>query len=119
LRYLNVIPAIFIERPNRFLAKVLIDGKIEMVHVRNSGRCREILIPGTNVYLEKVSNIKERKTRYSLISAKKGLQLINIDSQVPNELVVKAIKENILPGIDVGKKIKREVNYLYLAVNLY
>jgi sugar fermentation stimulation protein A len=111
LRYFNVVPAIFIERPNRFLAKVLIDNKIEMVHVRNSGRCKEILIPGTRVYLEKIHNNKKRKTSYSIISAYKGLQLINIDSQIPNELVSNAIRENTLAGIDVGQNIKREVNY--------
>lgn len=111
MKYNKVVPAIFVERPNRFLAKVLINGKNYIVHVRNSGRCKEILIPGTRVYLEEIVKNKKRKTRYSLISAHKGSQLINIDSQIPNELVNNAIKNNYLSGIDVGTDIKREVKY--------
>ena len=84
MKYKKVVPAIFLERPNRFLAEVLIDEKREIVHVRNSGRCKEILIPGTRIYLEKIVKNEKRKTRYSLISAYKGSQLINIDSQIPN-----------------------------------
>ena len=111
MKYNEVVPAVFIERINRFLAKVLVGGKFEMVHVRNSGRCREILIPGTKIFLEKIGNLRNRKTKYSLISAYKGTKLINIDSQIPNDLVSNALMEKSLPGIDVGKDIKREVKY--------
>lgn len=111
MKYKEVIPGIFIDRPNRFLANVFIDGKREAVHVRNSGRCREILIPGTRVYLEKAAGNHKRKTQYSLISAYKGSRLINIDSQIPNELVSDALKNKTLAGVDVCKDIKREVAY--------
>jgi len=111
LKYKKVVPAIFLERPNRFLAEVLIDEKREIVHVRNSGRCKEILIPGTRIYLEKIVKNEKRKTRYSLISAYKGSQLINIDSQIPNQLAYDALRNNALLAIDVGENIKREVKY--------
>lgn len=111
MRYRKVVPGIFIDRPNRFLAHILINGEKKLVHVRNSGRCREILIPGTRVYLEKTRVNHKRKTEYSLISALKGLQLINIDSQIPNYLVSNALKSENLPGMAVGKDVKREVSY--------
>lgn len=87
MKYLNVIPARFIDRPNRFIAHVDINGKVETVHVKNTGRCRELLLPGAEVYLES-SDKADRKTKYDLIAVRKsnGL-LINIDSQAPNKVV--------------------------------
>lgn len=87
MRYENVIPAVFISRPNRFLANVSIDGGMETVHVKNTGRCKELLIPGAEVYLSRSANEK-RKTKYDLIAVRKtnGI-LFNIDSQAPNKVV--------------------------------
>lgn len=83
MRYKNIVPGEFISRPNRFIAKVRIDGQEETVHVKNTGRCRELLTPGARVYLEKSSN-PARKTAYDLIAVEKGPRLINMDSQAPN-----------------------------------
>ena len=87
MKYENVTPAIFIDRPNRFIANVSIDGTTETVHVKNTGRCKELLLPGAEVYLTEPCS-KGRKTRYDMIAVRKdnGL-LINIDSQVPNKVV--------------------------------
>ncbi len=84
MRYRRVVLGTFIDRPNRFIAHVRIDGRIETVHVKNTGRCKEILIPETVVVLS-VSDNPTRKTRYDLIAAYKGDILINIDSQSPNQ----------------------------------
>lgn len=99
MRYRNIVEAVFTSRPNRFIAEVVVDGKQESVHVKNTGRCREILVKGTKVYLEKSGNLK-RKTNYSLISAYKGQILINIDSQAPNQVVFEAMKENRIRGFE-------------------
>ena len=109
---------IFLERPNRFIANVLIDGKKEKVHVKNTGRCKEILTKGTKVYLEK-SNNPNRKTKYSLISAYKEDQLINIDSQVPNKVVFDAIKSNRIKELENIKVLKREVTFGNSRFDLY
>ena len=85
MRYGKVISGKFISRPNRFIAYVEIDGKEEICHVKNTGRCREILVPGAVVYLE-VSDNPERKTKYDLIAVEKGNLLINMDSQAPNKV---------------------------------
>lgn len=86
MQYQNICPAIFISRPNRFIAEVLIDGVPTRVHVKNTGRCRELLLPGAKVYLEKSTN-PDRKTAYDLIAVEKGDLLINMDSQAPNKVV--------------------------------
>jgi len=118
LKYKNVVEAIFINRPNRFIANVVIDGKLEKVHVKNTGRCKEILTEGTRVYLEKANN-PNRKTRYSLISAYKGDLLINIDSQVPNEVVYSSIRENKIEELIDVDILKKEVNYRGSRFDLY
>lgn len=85
--YSNTVKGIFISRPNRFVAQVLIDGDEETVHVKNTGRCKELLIPGAEVILARSGN-PTRKTRYDLIAVyKKSLGWVNIDSQAPNVLV--------------------------------
>ena len=87
MKYNNTELATFIERPNRFIAKVDVNGKTETVHVKNTGRCRELLIPGRKVILEKSDN-PDRKTKYDLIAVyKENLGLVNIDSQAPNKVV--------------------------------
>lgn len=85
MKYNNIYEGTFISRPNRFIAHVEIDGKTEVCHVKNTGRCRELLIPGVKVYLEK-SDKPERKTKFDLICVKKGDILINMDSQAPNKV---------------------------------
>ena len=86
MKYKHIVQGEFLERPNRFIAYVNIDGKKETVHVKNTGRCKELLIPGAEVYLEKSDN-PDRKTRYDLIGVKKGEMLVNMDSQAPNKVV--------------------------------
>ena len=87
MKYSNIINGTFISRPNRFIAKVNINGNEETVHVKNTGRCKELLIPEAKVILEE-SNSPNRKTRYDLISVyKDGLGWVNIDSQAPNKVV--------------------------------
>lgn len=87
MRYENVKEGRFIERPNRFVAYVDIAGRREKVHVKNTGRCRELLIPGAPVYLEKSGN-PGRSTSYDLIAVEKKGRLINMDSQAPNRVVL-------------------------------
>ena len=92
MKYQNIIKGRFIERPNRFTAKVDIDGKAETVHVKNTGRCRELLLPDAEVVLE-ISDNPGRKTKYDLIAVyKDGLGLVNIDSQAPNKAVYEWLK---------------------------
>lgn len=93
MKYKKVITGRFISRPNRFIAYVEIDGKTETVHVKNTGRCRELLIPGSTVILE-VSDNPKRKTAFDLIGVykenfgvRKERSLINMDSQAPNQVV--------------------------------
>lgn len=85
MRYLNVVKGRFIHRPNRFIAHVDIGGKVETVHVKNTGRCRELLTPDAEVYLAAGLN-PARRTAYDLIAVKKGHRLINMDSQAPNKV---------------------------------
>ena len=87
MNYENIVFAKFIDRPNRFVAHVDLDGQTETVHVKNTGRCRELLLPGSTVVLSKAAN-PARKTKYDLIAViKEGLGWVNIDSQVPNACV--------------------------------
>lgn len=85
MKYKNIKPAVFSNRPNRFIAEIIVDGKKEICHVKNTGRCREILIEGTPIFVQEQDK-PERKTKYDLISVYKGDRLINIDSQVPNRV---------------------------------
>ena len=93
MQYPNITKAIFIDRPNRFIAHVTVDGHDETVHVKNTGRCKELLIPGCTVYLTASEN-PSRKTRYDLVAVIKnnGL-LLNIDSQAPNKVVAEWLAE--------------------------
>ena len=83
--YEDIVDGIFWERPNRFIANVEIGGRIEVCHVKNTGRCRELLVPGARVWLQR-SHAPERKTHFDLIAVKKGDILINMDSQAPNKV---------------------------------
>ena len=83
MRYENMVPGIFRSRPNRFIAYIEIDGVEAVCHVKNTGRCRELLTPGTAVWCQKSTN-PNRKTGFDLIAVQKGERLINMDSQAPN-----------------------------------
>lgn len=85
MQYQSVRPGRFLSRPNRFIAKVLLDGVEEVVHVKNTGRCRELLVPGATVYLALGDN-PNRKTRYDLIAVEKGPLMVNMDSQATNRV---------------------------------
>ena len=83
MKYANMTPGNFLSRPNRFIAHVEIHGLAEVVHVKNTGRCRELLPAGAEVWCQKSGN-PNRKTKYDLITVRKGSRLINMDSQAPN-----------------------------------
>jgi len=93
MRYANMVPGTFLARPNRFIAHVQIQGQTETVHVKNTGRCRELLPAGAEVFCQRSDN-PTRKTKYDLITVRKGHRLINMDSQAPNT----AAKEWLLAG---------------------
>ena len=109
-----IISGKFIDRPNRFIAKVDIDGVEETVHVKNTGRCRELLIPGAEVYLE-YWGIPSRKTKYDLIAVKKGNKLVNIDSQAPNKVAAEYL-QNLFPDCTL---LKPEVTHSRSRFDFY
>ena len=84
MRYDNMTPGIFRARPNRFIAHIELGGAVEICHVKNTGRCRELLVPGCTVYCQRSDN-PNRKTKFDLIAVQKGERLINMDSQAPNK----------------------------------
>lgn len=116
MKYEHTEKAIFLERPNRFIAYVNLDGRTETVHVKNTGRCKELLIPGTEIILEKSGN-PARKTKYDLISVRKGNRWINMDSQIPN----KAAEEWLLKGSLFPEEIqiRREKTFGNSRFDLY
>lgn len=85
MNYHNITEGIFISRPNRFIAKVEISGQTETVHVKNTGRCKELLLEGAKVFLERSGN-PNRKTQFDLVAVQKGDLLINMDAQAPNKI---------------------------------
>lgn len=108
MHYENMEPAVFLERPNRFVAYVEQAGKREICHVKNTGRCRELLIPGAELYVQRSDN-PARKTALDLISVKKGEQWVNMDSQAPN----KAVAEWLENGGLGEKEIQIRPEYRY------
>ncbi|WP_022778704.1 DNA/RNA nuclease SfsA [Butyrivibrio sp. AE3009] len=113
MKYKNITPAKFISRPNRFIANIELDGKELSVHVKNTGRCRELLIPGCEVYLEKSDN-PERKTPYDLVAVKKDGKIINIDSQAPN-----AVVKEYLNSLGEYSLVKPEYKYGDSRIDFY
>ncbi len=98
MKYDNVLSGRFVSRPNRFIAHVDINGHAEVCHVKNTGRCRELLTPGARVYLEPAKN-PERKTKFDLIAVEKQDILINMDAQAPNKVFYEwAAKGQFLPA---------------------
>jgi sugar fermentation stimulation protein A len=106
----RIVRAEFIKRPNRFQAYVKLNGEELMVHVPNTGRCKEILIPGCTVFLREGTN-PNRKTPYDLIAAFKGNKIINIDSQLPNKVVEEALYDHKIEKLKKYTNIKREKTY--------
>ncbi len=107
MRYGKIVEGCFISRPNRFIALVDIDGVTETVHVKNTGRCRELLTPGARVILECAPEGAQRKTKFDIIAVYKGDMLINMDSQSPN----KAATEFIPKLFDGVTLIRPETRY--------
>lgn len=93
MKYSDTVGGIFLSRPNRFIAEVSIDGEIKTVHVKNTGRCRELLVRGARVILERAPAGAKRKTGYDIIAVYKGELLINMDSLSPNKAVMEFIPE--------------------------
>lgn len=112
MRYEKIKEGIFLDRPNRFIARVRVDDTIETVHVKNTGRCKELLLPDSKVYLS-VSDNPKRKTKYDLIAVEKRIAeaslLINMDSQIPNDVAEEWLKREKL--FSENASIKREVRY--------
>ncbi len=121
MKYQNVANAEFLFRPNRFIAHVSLFGREEVVHMNNTGRCRELLLPHTTVYLEKSEN-PCRKTKYDLIAVEKKREgkealLVNIDSQIPNALAEEWIPFSGIFSSDA--KVRREVTFGSSRFDLY
>ena len=116
MKYKTIVEAVFLERPNRFIAYVDLLGKKETVHVKNTGRCRELLQKGVPVFLEKSDN-PERKTQYDLVAVKKGDRLINMDSQAPNRVVEEWLKKKeLFPNMTL---LKPETTYKNSRFDFY
>lgn len=119
MKYKNpIISGVFLRRINRFVAEVEIDGKMELVHVRNTGRCKEIFLPNAKIFLEE-SNGEKRKTKYSLVSVYKEDRLINVDSQIVNYVFEEAVLNNkidFLVDLDI---FKREQSYKNSRFDFY
>lgn len=98
MNYERITEGCFLSRPNRFVAEIELSGKVEICHVKNTGRCRELLIPGARVYVQAAAN-PLRKTRYDLISVYKADQLVNIDSHAPNVIFAEWIRTSGFLGL--------------------
>lgn len=126
MKYCNICEGKFIERPNRFVAYAEINGKTEKVHVKNTGRCRELLMPGVKIYLEDFSCcMGNRKLKYSLIAVEKdtpaGKLLINMDSQSPNKVVKEALLSGkLIPcGLKDADYVKAEHSFGNSRIDFY
>ncbi len=103
MQYPNIHKGIFLKRPNRFIAQVELEGKTETVHVKNTGRCKELLLPGATVYLVRTDNPK-RKTQFDLVAVEKGSLLVNMDSQAPNHVFEEYVRSGqFLPDLTLVK----------------
>ena len=108
MQYGTVVPGRFVARPNRFIAHVETAEGLQVVHVKNTGRCRELLLPGAVVYLEKKEGAS-RKTAFDLIAVQKGERLINMDAQAPNRVFEEwAAAGGFLPEVTA---LRREYPY--------
>lgn len=121
LKYKNIFEGVFLNRPNRFIAEVKINGKVETVHVKNTGRCRELLVEGCRVWLEESDN-PSRKTKYDLVCVEKQRDdkdplIINMDSQIVNDVAEEWLSSGGLFSTDA--KIRREVKYKNSRFDFY
>ena len=113
VKYREIVEGVFIDRPNRFIAHVDVNGTVETVHVKNTGRCKELLVPGAAVRLE-VSDNPKRKTKYDLVMVcKQGLGWVNMDSQAPNKVVAEWLASQ---GYDL---VKPEHTYGKSRIDFY
>lgn len=119
MKYAQVVQGTFIRRVNRFIAHVEAEGAERVVHVKNTGRCAELLLPGVQVMLEKADERAARKTAYSLIAVYKEDRLINIDSQAPNRVLFEALAEGAIPGIGSTPNLRAEVAFGRSRFDLY
>lgn len=120
MKYKKIISGEFISRPNRFIAHVNIQGQMEVCHVKNTARCRELLLPGSRVYLEESDN-PHRKTKYDLVAVEKGNVLVNIDSNAPNKVVqewLNAYNCPVLRGTE-ARFVKPECKYGNSRIDFY
>lgn len=116
MRYERITQGSFLERPNRFLAYAELAGKKEVIHVKNTGRCAELLKPGAVIYVQESQN-PERKTKWDLIAVEKGDRIINMDSQIPNRVVQEWIEEgNLFENV---RLVKPETTYCNSRFDLY
>ncbi len=116
MEYQNIVKGTFIKRPNRFIAHVFIEGKEEICHVKNTGRCKELLVPGATVLLEKSAN-PLRKTAYDLISVYKGNRLINMDSQAPNKVAEEWLKNHYPDAAIKSEKVWEDSRFDFYIEN--
>ena len=108
MRYPNIYQARFLSRPNRFVANCELEGEVLTVHVKNTGRCRELLVPGATVWLTKSDN-PNRKTAFDLVAVQKGERLVNMDAQAPNAVFGEFARGGgFLPRV---RKVRPEVRY--------
>ena len=110
MEYGKMVEARFLRRVNRFTAFVELNGQEEIVHVKNTGRCKELLLEGARAFLEEADK-EGRKTKYSLIAVYKGDTLVNMDSQAPNQMAAEALAEGKIIEIGEVDFLKREVKY--------
>ena len=116
IRYEKMKQGVFLARPNRFVAHVRLDGREEVCHVKNTGRCRELLLPGAEVWCQHHDD-PGRKTAWSLITVRKGERLVNLDSQVPNQLALDYVKQG---GLGFAPQmVKPEQTYGNSRFDLY
>ena len=107
MEYQRMVPGVFLERPNRFVAHIEIDGTRQVCHVKNTGRCRELLPAGASVWCQESTN-PNRKTKYDLIAVQKGQRIINMDSQAPNAAVKEWLQSG---GLGMISDLKAEVKH--------
>ncbi len=118
MKYNNIKCAKFVHRKNRFIAEIIINNNIELCHIKNTGRCKELLIEGVDIFVQENDN-PNRKTKYSLICVKKGDLLINMDSQIPNYVAKEAIEKGIIKELKDISYIKQEVTYKKSRFDIY
>lgn len=116
MKYNNIKKATFISRPNRFIAHIKINNNTELCHVKNTGRCKELLTEGAEIYVQEFDTTT-RKTKYDLIAVKKGRLLINMDSQAPNKIFHEYLSEGKFFGH--AAKIKPEYKYGNSRIDFY